>query len=95
MEGVFVDNFLGNNVKLKFHIFGIWEVIIQVEIFTSATRHLAPGVEITLPNRHFAVVTVSVAVLNMPGKSRRFPPTGIRVRWVSDLCSLMSQTRRP
>ena len=33
MEGVFVDNFLGNNVKLKFHIFGILEVIIQVEMF--------------------------------------------------------------
>ena len=33
MEGVFIDNFLGNNVKLMFHIFGIWEVIIQVESF--------------------------------------------------------------
>ena len=33
MEGVLVDNFLGDNMKVKFHIFGIWEVIVQVEIF--------------------------------------------------------------
>ena len=82
-------------MKLKFHIFGIWEVIIQVDFFTSAMRHLAPGVEMTLLNRHFAVVMVAVGVINRPGKSRRFPPTVSRVRWVLDLCSLMSQTRRP
>ena len=80
MEGVFVDNFLGNNVKLKFYIFGIWEIIIQVEMFTSATRHLAPGVEMMRLNRNFAVVTIVVGILNMPGKSRRFPPTVSRVR---------------
>ena len=79
MEGVLVNNLLGNNMKLKFNIFRIWEVIIQVIFFTSATRHLAPGVEMTLLNRHFAVVTVFVGVLNMPGKSRRFPPTVSRV----------------
>ena len=28
-----VNNFLGDNMKVKFHIFGIWEVIVQVEIF--------------------------------------------------------------
>ena len=72
MEGVFVNYLFGNNTKVKFDIFGIWEFIIQVEIFTSATRHLAPGVEMTLLNRHFAVVTVAVGVLNRPGKSRRF-----------------------
>ena len=73
MEGILVNNFLGDNMKVKFHIFGIWEVIVQVEFFTSATRHLALGVEMTLLNRHFAVVTVAVGVLNRPGKSRKFP----------------------
>ena len=33
MEGVLVNNFLGDSMKLEFHIFGIWEVIVQVEIF--------------------------------------------------------------
>ena len=68
MEVVLVNNFLGDNMKVNFHIFGIWEVIVQVEICTSATRHLSPGVEMTLLNRHFAVVTFAVGVLNRPGK---------------------------
>ena len=38
-------------------------------------RHLAPGVEMTLLKRHFAVMTVAVGVVNSPAKSRRFPPT--------------------
>ena len=33
MEGVLVNNLLGDNMKVQFHIFGIWEVIVQVEIF--------------------------------------------------------------
>ena len=75
MEGVLVNNFLGDNVKVKSHIFRISEVIVQVDFFMSATRNLAPGVEMTLLNRHLAVVTVAVGVLNRPGKLIRFPPT--------------------
>ena len=33
MEGVLVNNLLRDNMKVKFHIFGIWEVIVQVEMF--------------------------------------------------------------
>ena len=33
MEGILVNNLLGDNMKVKFHIFGILEVIVQVEFF--------------------------------------------------------------
>ena len=33
MEGVLVNNLFGDNMKVKFHILGIWEVIVQLEIF--------------------------------------------------------------
>ena len=33
MEGVFVNYFLRDNMKVEFYIFGFWEIIVQVEIF--------------------------------------------------------------
>ena len=33
MEGVFVNDFLRDNVNVEFHIFGFWEVIIEIEVF--------------------------------------------------------------
>ena len=58
----------------------------------SAVMHLAPGVEITLLKRHFAVVTVAVGVVRMPEKGSKLPHTVMRVRWVSDLFGRMSHT---
>ena len=54
--------------------------------------HFAPGVEITLLKRHFAVVTVAVGVVRMPAKGNKLPHTVMRVRCVSDLLGRMSQT---
>ena len=44
----------------------------------SAVMHLAPGVEITLLKRHFAVVTVAVGVVRMPEKGSKLPHTVMR-----------------
>ena len=33
MEGVFVNDLLRDNMNVEFHIFGFWEVIVEVEVF--------------------------------------------------------------
>ena len=33
MEGVFVNDLLRDNMNAEFHIFGLWEVIVEVEVF--------------------------------------------------------------
>ena len=58
----------------------------------SAYTHFASGVDRTFLNKHFAVVMVDVGVVSVPAYSRNFPPTLIRVRWVSALLGRMSQT---
>ena len=56
-----------------------------------AKTHFAAGVDTTLLNIHLAVVMVAVGVVNVPA-SCRFPPTVMRVRWVSALLGRMLQT---
>ena len=57
--------------------------------------HFAFLVEITLLNKHLAVVTVEVGVGNFPLKSSKLPPTVSRVLCVSALCGLMLHTIFP
>ena len=33
MKGVFVNDFLRDDVNVEFHIFGFWEVVIEIEVF--------------------------------------------------------------
>ena len=57
----------------------------------SAVRHCALVVEITLLNRHLAVVMGAVGVLRGPSKVRLLPPTVRRERCFSAFSGLMSQ----
>ena len=41
----------------------------------SANRNFAPGVDTTLLNTHFEVVTDAVGALRLPMKSNKFHPT--------------------
>ena len=33
MKGVFVNDLLWDDVNVEFHVFGFWEVIIEIEVF--------------------------------------------------------------
>ena len=61
----------------------------------SANRNLAPGVDTTLLNTHFAVVTDSVGALRFPVKSNKFLPTVNLVRSFSYFYGFTSQTILP
>ena len=61
----------------------------------SANRHLAPGVDNTLLNTHFAVVTDAVGALRFPVKSNKFPPTVNLVRYFSSFSGFISQIILP
>ena len=49
----------------------------------SANRHLSPGLDNTLLNTHFAVVTDAVEALRFPVTPNKFPPTVNLVRSIS------------
>jgi hypothetical protein len=61
----------------------------------SMTRNLAPGVEMTLLIRVFAVVKPDIRVEFSPGYSIWSPPTVNLVRSFSSLWSFMSTTNDP
>ena len=61
----------------------------------SAKRHLAPGVDTTPLNKHFAVVTDAVGALIFPVKSNKFLPTVNLVRSFSYFYGFTSQTILP
>jgi hypothetical protein len=61
----------------------------------SMTRNLAPGVEMTLLIRIFAVVNPAVRVDLSPGYSIWSPLTANLVRYFSFLWSFMSTTNEP
>ena len=61
----------------------------------SANRQLAPGVDTTLLNTHFSVVTDAVGVLRFPVKSKTFPPTVNIVRSFSSFSGFTSHTIFP
>ena len=61
------------------HIFGFWEVNIEIEVFDVGDETFCSWSGDELLKRHFVVVTVAVGVLNSPAKPRRFPPTVSRV----------------
>ena len=61
----------------------------------SANRHLAPGVDTTLLNTHFSMVTDAVGGLRFYVKSNKFPPTVNIVRSFSSCSGFISQTILP
>ena len=58
----------------------------------SANRHLAPGVDTTLFNTHFVVVSDAVGALRFPVEANTFPPTVNLVRYFSYFSCFTSQT---
>ena len=65
------------------HVLGLREFVIKVKEMMSAMTHFAFLVETILLKRHFAVVTATVGVVNVPAKSSKFSPTVNLVLWVS------------
>ena len=43
MEGVFINDFLRDDVNVEFHIFGLWEVIIEIEVFDVGDETFSSG----------------------------------------------------
>ena len=64
---IIVDDFLWYSCYVEFHIFRIWESVVEVKnIYISAKTHFASVVNTTLLNKHFAVVMVAVGVVSVP-----------------------------
>ena len=61
----------------------------------SASRHLAPGMEIEMLKTHFAVVTDAVGALIFPVNSNKFTPTVSLVRSFYSFSGFISQTILP
>ena len=61
----------------------------------SVNRHLSPGVDTTLLNTHFAMVTDAVGALRFPVKSNKFLPTVNIVRSFYYFSGFILQTILP
>ena len=58
----------------------------------SANRHLDPGVDTTLLNTHFYVVTDAVGAMRFPMNSNKFPPNFNLVRSLSSFSGFTLHT---